>query len=121
MNMCPYMLSPLNYSNNNVLRQIYDYAHNLAHKKATAKYRSKFFSYKTNKSRRYIACSYVAAESGFEPEQSESESLVLPLHYSAIFCLQHYYYNTLYDYCQHFSIDFGLFVKNTPKSSRKYA
>ena len=29
---------------------------------------------------------FLAAESGFEPEQSESESLVLPLHNSAI-CL----------------------------------
>ena len=27
----------------------------------------------------------MAAESGFEPEQSESESLVLPLHNSALF------------------------------------
>lgn len=27
---------------------------------------------------------FLAAESGFEPEQSESESLVLPLHNSAI-------------------------------------
>lgn len=29
-------------------------------------------------------CLFLAAEEGFEPSQSESESLVLPLHYSAI-------------------------------------
>ena len=31
-----------------------------------------------------ITCSDLAAEEGFEPSQNESESLVLPLHYSAI-------------------------------------
>ena len=34
-----------------------------------------------------ITCCDLAAEEGFEPSQNESESLVLPLHYSAIcFC-----------------------------------
>ena len=32
----------------------------------------------------HIANQFLAAEEGFEPSQSESESLVLPLHYSAI-------------------------------------
>ena len=43
---------------------------------------------------------FLAAESGFEPEQSESESLVLPLHYSAMFICNENYYNTRYFLCQ---------------------
>ena len=31
-----------------------------------------------------LLCSVLAAEEGFEPSQNESESLVLPLHYSAL-------------------------------------
>ncbi len=61
-----------------------------------------------------ITCSDVAAESGFEPEQSESESLVLPLHYSAMCQSQQYYYTTISPQCQHFSFSFGLFVQNSP-------
>lgn len=42
-----------------------------------------FKTKKTIKKNRLDYSNRLAAESGFEPEQNESESLVLPLHYSA--------------------------------------
>ena len=47
-----------------------------------------------------VSTFFLAAESGFEPEQSESESLVLPLHYSAMLICNENNYNTRYLLCQ---------------------
>ena len=41
---------------------------------------------KKSRRKRYAACGDVAAEEGFEPSQTESESVVLPLHNPAILC-----------------------------------
>lgn len=44
----------------------------------------RIYSTTKNAANSTFCCIFLAAESGFEPEQSESESLVLPLHNSAI-------------------------------------
>ena len=41
-------------------------------------------TFEKSRSKRYAACSDVAAGEGFEPSQTESESVVLPLHNPAI-------------------------------------
>ncbi len=52
---------------------------------------------------RSIATVFVVAEEGFEPSQTESESVVLPLHNSAILSLNDDYYTTTENVCQVFS------------------
>ena len=52
---------------------------NLEILKAAKSYEKSSFSYKK--------LLLLAAEEGFEPSQTESESVVLPLHNSAIFCV----------------------------------
>lgn len=42
----------------------------------------------------------LAAELGFEPRQTESESVVLPLHNSAMFSTDGIYYTTTGTVCQ---------------------
>ena len=55
-------------------------------KKSRLKLSSAFVKKTTNRSLSF----FLAAGTGFEPVQNESESLVLPLHYPAIFISNYY-------------------------------
>ena len=65
-----------------VYKRIGDLNVTFCEKGGTVKQVTDFFVQKIGTS---VTCSDVAAEEGFEPSQNESESLVLPLHNSAIF------------------------------------
>lgn len=60
-------------------------------------------------------CAFVAAEEGFEPSQTESESAVLPLHNSAIYFLfrKRIYCSTADGICQVF------FAKESAECARR--
>ena len=53
-----------------------------------------------------IGLDFLAADLGFEPRQTESESVVLPLHKSAIYYFYNAYYNKAHMVCQHIFIIF---------------